>query len=59
MDGIEFATKVHELLPDVAVLVTSGAAGERVSELPAGVDFLPKPWRALDLLMRAGKAHRH
>jgi CheY-like chemotaxis protein len=59
MDGIEFATKVHELLPDVAVIVTSGAAGDRIKELPSGVDFLPKPWRALDLLMRAEKAHRH
>jgi DNA-binding NtrC family response regulator len=57
MDGIEFATKVHELLPDVAVIVTSGGAGDRIKELPSGVEFLPKPWRALDLLTRAEKAH--
>jgi CheY-like chemotaxis protein len=57
MDGIEFATKVHDLLPGVTVIVTSGGAGDRINELPPGVDFLPKPWSALDLLMRADKAH--
>jgi CheY-like chemotaxis protein len=57
MDGIEFATKVHEEMPDVPVIVTSGAGGERIKELPAGVHFLSKPWRALDLLVRAEKAH--
>jgi CheY-like chemotaxis protein len=59
MDGIEFATKVHELLPEVAIIVTSGAGGERIKELPAGVDFLSKPWRPLDLLVRAEKVHHH
>ncbi len=59
MDGIEFAAKMHEEMPDVPVIVTSGAAGERLKDLPSGVEFLPKPWRALDLLIRAEKALRH
>ncbi len=55
MDGIDFTKTVHTELPHVPVIVTSGGAGERVRELPAGVEFLPKPWRPLDLLTRAEK----
>jgi CheY-like chemotaxis protein len=55
MDGIEFTKTVHAELPHVPVIVTSGAGGDLVSQLPSGVEFLPKPWRALDLLIRAEK----
>jgi DNA-binding NtrC family response regulator len=58
MDGIEFAQVVHTELPHVPVIVTSGA-GERISELPSGVEFLPKPWRSFDLLMLAERAGVH
>lgn len=53
MDGIALAQKVHDVLPDLPVIVTSGAAGERLDELPPRAEFLPKPWRPLDLLIRA------
>jgi DNA-binding NtrC family response regulator len=58
MDGVELAKIARTELPDVPVIVTSGAGGARVAELPAGADFVPKPWRALDLLIRAEKARR-
>ena len=53
MDGIELARRVHGALPEVPVIVTSGAAGERIHELPPRAEFLAKPWRPLDLLIRA------
>lgn len=53
MDGIELARKVHDALPNVPVIVTSGAAGERLHELPPRAEFLAKPWRPLDLLICA------
>ena len=53
MDGIELARKVHDALPDIPVIVTSGAAGERINELPPRAEFIAKPWRPLDLLIRA------
>jgi DNA-binding NtrC family response regulator len=59
MDGIDFANIVHAELPHVPVIVTSGAGGERIAELPPGVEFLPKPWRSFDLLMLAERARVH
>jgi DNA-binding NtrC family response regulator len=56
MDGVDFANAVHAERPEVAVIVTSGVAGERVSDLANGVAFMPKPWRALDLLVWAERA---
>ena len=38
---------------EVPMIVTSGAAGERIHELPPRAEFLAKPWRPLDLLIRA------
>jgi CheY-like chemotaxis protein len=58
MDGVELAKIARAELPHVPVIVTSGAGGSRVDELPAGAEFVPKPWRALDLLIRAEKARR-
>jgi DNA-binding NtrC family response regulator len=56
MDGVDLAKAVHQELPEVSVIVTSGQAGPRLSELPPGVDFVRKPWRAIDLLIKAEKA---
>lgn len=58
MDGVELARIARAELPDVAVIVTSSAGEERVDELPDGAEFVPKPWRALDLLIRAERARR-
>jgi len=56
MDGVDLAKVVHDELPDVSVIVTSGQGGAKLSELPPGVDFVRKPWRAIDLLIKAEKA---
>lgn len=56
MDGVDLANVVHAERPEVAVIVTSGVAGERVSDLANGVSFMPKPWRPLDLLVWAERA---
>jgi hypothetical protein len=36
-----------------AVPVTSGLPHERVGELPPGVDYMPKPWQPLNVLITA------
>ncbi len=43
--------------PTSSVLVTSGAGGERLDYLPKGAVFMQKPWRALDVLVEAERAH--
>lgn len=53
MDGVELAHIARDRSPSVPVIVTSGAAGERLRELPDTTEYMQKPWRALDLLMRA------
>jgi len=53
MDGVELARIAHDKTPDVPVIVTSGASGERLRDLPEAAEFMQKPWRALDLLIRA------
>jgi DNA-binding NtrC family response regulator len=56
MDGVDLAKVLHDELPEVSVIVTSGQGGAKLSELPPGVDFVRKPWRAIDLLIKAEKA---
>jgi len=53
MDGVELVRIVRERFPNVPAIVTSGAMGDR--EIPGNAVFIPKPWRALDLLMAAEK----
>jgi len=40
--------------PFLPVILTSGHPRE--GKLPPGVDYMPKPWQALDLLMAAEQA---
>jgi hypothetical protein len=35
------------------VILTSGLLRERVGDLPLGVDYMPKPWQPLDVLIAA------
>jgi hypothetical protein len=35
------------------VILTSGLPRERVGDLPFGVDYMPKPWQPLNLLLAA------
>lgn len=53
MDGVELARIACDKTPNVAVILTSGAAGERLRDMPETAEYIQKPWRALDLLMRA------
>jgi DNA-binding NtrC family response regulator len=53
MDGVELAQIARDKSPTVPVIVTSGASGGRLRELPAHTEYMQKPWRALELLMRA------
>jgi DNA-binding NtrC family response regulator len=56
MDGIELAYIAKQRVPDMCVVVTSGAA--RLRQLPDGTTFLAKPWIALDLLREAERARQ-
>jgi hypothetical protein len=53
MDGVELAQLARVKTPTVPVIVTSGASGERLRDLPDTTEYMQKPWRALDLLIRA------
>jgi DNA-binding NtrC family response regulator len=53
IDGVDLANTVHDELPQVPVIVTSGAGGQRVKHIPNNAVFIQKPWRALDLLIEA------
>lgn len=53
MDGVELAHIARDKAPSVPVIVTSGASGERLRDLPESTEYIQKPWRALELLMRA------
>ena len=45
MDGLELARRVHQLRPDVHLIITSGKMRPRRDELPDGGEFLCKPYR--------------
>jgi DNA-binding NtrC family response regulator len=57
VDGVELARVIADRWPHVRVLVTSGE-GSRSRALPQGATFMPKPWRALDILRHAERAAR-
>lgn len=50
MDGIELARRARALRPDMRVVMISGSWG--LAQMPAGFNFLPKPFR-LDALRQA------
>lgn len=56
MDGVDLARTVSLKWPWIRVVVTSGDASARVDLLPRSATFLPKPWRALDVLVEAERA---
>ncbi|HEU0045277.1 response regulator [Sphingomonas sp.] len=45
MDGLDLARRVHDLRPDVHLIITSGKMRPRRDELPGGGEFLGKPYR--------------
>src|SRR5262249_636052 len=54
MDGIDLAREVRVRWPFLPVILTSGHP--RDDQLPPGVDFMPKPWQPLNLLVAAKQA---
>ena len=56
MDGVDLAQRVRAKWPWIRVVVTSADPGDRIEDLPGGAKFMPKPWRALEVLMEAERA---
>ena len=56
MDGVDLAREVKMRWPRLTVILTSGHPRERFGALPLGVDYMPKPWRPLNLLVAAEQA---
>ena len=56
MDGIDLAREVKMRWPFLPVILTSGHPRE--GQLPPGVDFMPKPWQPLNLLVAANISRR-
>jgi DNA-binding NtrC family response regulator len=56
MDGIDLAREVKMRWPHLVVILTSGNAREHLYRLPPGVEYMPKPWKTLELLSVAERA---
>jgi len=56
MDGVDLAWEVKLRWPHLPVILTSGLPRERVGDLPLGVDYMPKPWQPLNVLIAAERA---
>jgi CheY-like chemotaxis protein len=60
MSGVDVARNVQRNWPWIRVIVTSGASLDldELGQLPHEAKFMPKPWRALDVLMEAERANK-
>ena len=56
MDGVDLAREVKLHWPHLTVVLTSGNPGGRLDQLPPGVQYMPKPWQPLNVLMAAERA---
>ena len=50
LTGADLARIAKQRYPDLAIIVTSGSAKPK---LPSNTLFMPKPWRALEILKEA------
>ena len=50
LNGVELAAFVAVRWPTIAICVTSGVALERPYRLPRNARFMPKPWKALEVI---------
>jgi DNA-binding NtrC family response regulator len=58
IDGVDLANTVHDELPQVPVIISSGVDDDRVKDIPDNAVFMQKPWRALDLLIEAERVRQ-
>jgi FixJ family two-component response regulator len=58
LNGIELAAFVAVRWPSIAICVTSGVALERPYRLPRNAQFMPKPWKPLEVISFVEKAAR-
>lgn len=59
MDGVDLARNVRIKWPWIRTVLTSGLPPEDTLEsVPRDVRFMPKPWRALEVLIEAERATR-
>jgi CheY-like chemotaxis protein len=57
MSGLDLARMVRTKWPWVRTVLTSGGSiDHRTGDVPRDVRFMPKPWRALEVLMEAERA---
>jgi CheY-like chemotaxis protein len=56
VDGIDVAREAARSWPWIKVVVTSGARDDSLDDMPDTATFMPKPWRALDVLVQADLA---
>ena len=56
VDGIGLAREVKMRWPHLVVILTSGIAVGHLEQLPPGVEYMPKPWKAVDVLTAAERA---
>jgi CheY-like chemotaxis protein len=58
MSGVDLARTVGLKWPRIEMVLTSGAPIEddEVAKVPREVRYMPKPWRALEVLMAAERA---
>ncbi len=58
MSGVDLARTVRLKWPRIEMVLTSGAPIEddEVAKVPREVRYMPKPWRALEVLMAAERA---
>ena len=59
IDGIDIARIAAAYWPWIKVVLTSGAMDHPLNELPRSATFIPKPWRALDVLVEAERVTHH
>jgi len=56
MDGFDLAREAKMRWPHLIVILTSGYPDARLEHLPPGIDYMPKPWQPLNVLMAAERA---
>lgn len=58
MDGLALARGVSVLWPSITLILTSSDPGRRPERMPERAVYVPKPWRALDIVAVAERAAR-